>query len=187
VRWLHEKDLLAMRSVRAKGFKLVSSVAIAAPMLLLGSGCTQLRTHQGYIVDNTLVDSVAVGIDNRASVERTLGRPTFANQFGVAAGQAQIVTPDQASDWYYLSRNTRQLAFANPSVAEQLVLHVRFDAAGNVTAIDRTGAETIADISPESDKTPTLGRERSFFEELFGNIGSVGAAGGSAGGAGPGG
>jgi len=26
-------------------------------------------------------------------------------------------------------------------------------------------------------KTPTLGRKRSFFEELFGNIGTVGAPG----------
>ena len=31
--------------------------------------------------------------------------------------------------------------------------------------------------SPEGDKTPTLGRERGFFSELFGNIGRVGAVG----------
>ena len=89
----------------------------------------------------------------------------------------KIDTPDQAADWYYLSRNTRQLAFASPRPVEQLLVRVRFDAAGNVVAIDRTGVETVANISPESDKTPTLGRDRSFFEELFGNIGTVGAAG----------
>ena len=42
--------------------------------------------------------------------------------------------------------------------------------------------EKVAQISPDGDKTPTLGRERSFLEDLFGNIGQVGA-----GGAGPGG
>jgi outer membrane protein assembly factor BamE (lipoprotein component of BamABCDE complex) len=173
-----------MRSTRA----LVTTLALVVPAALLGSGCTQLRSHQGYIVDALLLDSVTVGIDNRASVERTLGRPTFASQFGVANGQPQIVTPDQAADWYYLSRNTRQLAFASPRPVEQLLVRVRFDAAGNVVAIDRTGVETVSNISPESDKTPTLGRERSFFEELFGNIGSVGAAGaGAPGGGGPGG
>ena len=177
------KDLRRLRSTRA----LVTSLALIIPAALMSSGCAQLRSHQGYIVDSLLLDSVTVGIDNRASVERTLGRPTFASQFGVVDGQSQIVTPDQASDWYYLSRNTRQLAFASPRPLEQLLVRVRFDAAGNVVAIDRTGVETVANISPESDKTPTLGRERSFFEELFGNIGTVGAAGaGAPGGGGPG-
>ena len=39
------------------------------------------------------------------------------------------------------------------------------------------------------DKTPTLGRNRSLFDEIFGNIGAVGAGGmgGNAGGSGPGG
>lgn len=167
-----------MRSTRA----FVTTLALVLPAALLSSGCTQLRAHQGYIVDALLLDSVSVGIDNRASVERTLGRPTFASQFGAVGGQPQIVNPEQATDWYYLSRNTRQLAFASPRPVEQLVVRVRFDAAGNVASIDRTGVETVSHISPESDKTPTLGRERSFFEELFGNIGSVGAGAGPAGG-----
>ncbi len=168
-----------MRSTRA----LISLAAVAIAL----SGCTQLRTHQGYIIDQTLLDSVSIGIDNKASVERTLGRPTFSSQFGVADGRPSIVTPEQATDWYYLSRQTRQLAFATPRATDQLLLRVRFDAIGNVVALDRTGVETVARISPESDKTPTLGREKSFFEELFGNIGSVGAPGAGGGAGGPGG
>lgn len=151
---------------------LALSIALVAAATIT-SGCTQLRAHQGYIVDTVLLDSVAVGIDNKASVERTLGRPTFAGQFN-------------DSDWYYLSRETRALAFANPRAREQTLVHIRFDPAGNVTSIDRTGTETIARLSPNGDSTPTLGRERSFFQELFGNIGTVGApgAGGGAGGGG---
>ncbi|MEK6541991.1 MAG: outer membrane protein assembly factor BamE, partial [Pseudomonadota bacterium] len=64
-----------------------------------------------------------------------------------------------------------------PVTREQLLVHVQFDALGNVAAIDRSGVERVVRISPESDKTPTLGRDSSFFEELFGNIGTVGAAG----------
>ena len=131
---------------------------------VLASGCTSIRAHQGYLFDQALLDSVAPGIDNKASVERTLGRPTLAGQFS-------------DNDWYYLSRNTRALAFANPRPTEQTLVRVRFDAAGNVTAVDRAGMEDVVRISPESDSTPTLGRERSFFEELFGNIGTVGAPG----------
>jgi hypothetical protein len=32
-------------------------------------------------------------------------------------------------------------------------------------------------VEPTHRSTPTLGRKRSFFEELFGNIGTVGAPG----------
>lgn len=132
--------------------------------LLGASGCTRIRTHQGYQVDKLLVDSVQPGIDNRASVEGTLGRPSFASQFG-------------EQDWYYISRSMRALAFSNPKPVEQTVLRVRFDPAGNVTAVDRMGMEQIAHVSPMGDKTPTLGRHRSLFDEIFGNIGAVGAAG----------
>lgn len=140
-------------------------LAAGLSVALLGtSGCTRIRTHQGYQVDKLLVDSVQPGIDNRTSVEGTLGRPSFASQFG-----------DQ--DWYYVSRNMRSLAFSNPKPVEQTVLRVRFDQAGNVTAVDRMGLEQVAHISPTGDKTPTLGRHRSLFDEIFGNIGAVGAGG----------
>jgi hypothetical protein len=42
-------------------------------------------------------------------------------------------------------------------------------------------------VAPTHRTTPTLGRKRSFFEELFGNIGSVGAPGLPSGGGGGGG
>lgn len=140
-------------------------VAVAVLAVLASTGaCTRVRGHQGYIVDNTLITGIQPGVDNRDSVEATLGRPTFVGQF------------DQ-NDWYYVARSTRQLAFAQPRPTEQTILHIRFDPAGNVRAVDRQGMEKIASISPMGDKTPTLGRNRGFFEELFGNIGAVGAPG----------
>lgn len=148
-----------MRATHLAGLTALSAA------LLLSSGCTRLRAHQGYIGDATLLSSVQPGVDNKASVQASLGRPTFVGQF------------DQ-NDWYYYSRDTKQLAFAQPRASEQLVLKIRFDPAGNVASVTQTGKELIANISPEGDKTPTLGRNKSFFEEIFGNIGSVGAGSG---------
>ncbi|GAB5489099.1 MAG: outer membrane protein assembly factor BamE [Parasphingorhabdus sp.] len=144
-----------------KRFAIVGGM-IAAGLVL--SGCSQVRGHQGYIADEVLMSSVSPGIDNRQSVEATLGRPTFAGQF-------------DNNVWYYVSRDTRQLAFNSPRPRDQKILRIQFDAAGNVVSADRTGLELVANISPDGDKTPTLGRERGFFEELFGNIGAVGAPG----------
>ena len=130
----------------------------------LTAGCTHVKDRQGYVLDETLVAAIQPGVDNRESVQGTLGRPTLVGQF------------DQR-DWYYVSRDTRNLGFENPQPASQTVLHVRFDQAGNVASVERTGMEQVASIDPMKDETPTLGRNRGFFEELFGNIGAVGAPG----------
>jgi outer membrane protein assembly factor BamE (lipoprotein component of BamABCDE complex) len=135
-----------------------------AGVALFTTGCSRVKGYQGYIADAVLIDGIKAGVDNRASVEKTLGRPTFTGQF------------DQ-SDWYYVSRQTRQYAFATPKPVEQTVLHVRFDAAGNVTSVDRAGVDRVVSVSPTGDKTPTLGKNRGFFEDLFGNIGQVGSVG----------
>ncbi|HXH00006.1 MAG TPA: outer membrane protein assembly factor BamE [Sphingomicrobium sp.] len=132
--------------------------------LLLGASllgaCAGIREHRGFVLDDQLATSVQVGVDNKTSVTKTLGRPTFVSQF-------------DANDWYYLSQNTSQFAFRNPRVKEQKLLRVRFDSAGNVASVGQTGPELIASVSPMGGKTPTLGRKRSFFEELFGNIGTI--------------
>jgi outer membrane protein assembly factor BamE (lipoprotein component of BamABCDE complex) len=157
-----------------RGIRRPLLVAGAAAVLLLAGGCTRIRAHQGFLADNIIVDSVLPGVDNRESVEGALGRPTFVSQFG----------PER---WYYVSRDTRQLAFASPRPTEQLLVTVQFDGKGNVAKIDRNATlDQVANLSPVGDKTPTLGRKRSLLDEIFGNIGSVGA-GGMGGGAGPGG
>ena len=152
-----------------------TGILLAGAALAMGlSGCASIKDHRGYLVDAALLDSVQAGTDNRASVERMLGRPSFVSQFG-------------RQDWYYVSTNTRQAAFTAPHAKEQLLVHIVFDDKGNVAAIERTGMEKVAQLSPDGDKTPTLGRNRSFLEDLFGNIGQVGAGGQGGQGGGPGG
>jgi len=137
--------------------RLVSFGLAVAGVTMLG-GCLGFKEHKGYILDKELASTVQVGVDNKASVEKTLGRPTFTGQFS-------------ADDWYYVSRDAKAVAFRSQKVIDQDVVHIRFDQAGNVASVNTTGKELVANISPNDDKTPTLGRKRSFFDELFGNIG----------------
>ena len=146
------------------GLKLAT---IAAAVLL--AGCAQFRAHKGVVLDPQLAAGIQPGVDNKDSVEKLLGRPSFTGQF----------TPN---DWYYVSRDVNQVAFRNPHVTQQTVMIVRFDQKGNVASVQRTGRELVMNVDPSGKKTATLGRKRSFFEELFGNIGSVGAGGGPGGG-----
>jgi outer membrane protein assembly factor BamE (lipoprotein component of BamABCDE complex) len=139
--------------------------AIAATIAVLGlvSGCARVRDHKGYVVDSTLINTIQPGVDNRESVGKTLGRPSFAGEF------------DKNQTWYYVALDTRQFAYTNPKPVKETVLAVHFDARGNVTGVEKSGTEKIASISPYGEKTPTLGRNRGFFGELFGNIGRVGS------------
>jgi outer membrane protein assembly factor BamE (lipoprotein component of BamABCDE complex) len=132
----------------------------------LTAGCSSIRDHQGYLVDDQLVAAIQPGVDNKDSVTGTLGRPTFTGQF------------DRTDrDWYYVSRDTQAAAFTMPRPRTQTVLHVRFDTTGNVESVQRTGVELAVDVKPDDRTTPTLGRHRSLMQELFGNIGAVGQGG----------
>lgn len=145
-------------------------LGVACCGLIIGAGgCSRIVGHQGYLIDNQLVSTVQPGVDNKQSVQKTLGLPSFTSQFG-------------QNDWYYVARETRQFAFGSPRPISQTVLHVQFDQGGNVAKVQQMGLDQVASINPVDDKTPTLGRKRGFFEDLFGNIGRVGTMGSAPGG-----
>lgn len=150
---------------RAKRLAATAALALAA----LGmAGCQRIRDHKGYVVDSQLIGSVQPGIDNRDSVAKTLGRPSFQSEF------------DGGGTWYYFARETRQFGFGMPRPIGQTLLTVRFARSGDVTSVQKTGLETIRDVNLYGPRTPTLGRNRGFFAELFGNIGTGAGAGGGA-------
>ena len=141
--------------------RVASAVMVLAAAGTVLGGCSRIRQNQGYIVDESLVSAIQPGVDNRDSVAKTLGRPTFAAQF-------------DSGEWYYISRNTGQYAFVQPKVLSQSTLIVSFDAKGVVTKVERRGMEKIANISPNGDKTPVLGSKSGLLNDLFGNIGQFG-------------
>ena len=143
--------------------RYAKAAVLGCAVIALGA-CSSIRESRGFINDPVLTRSVQPGIDNIRSVEGTLGRPTFASQYG---------TPT----WYYIASTTGRKPFVRPRIDAHSVLAVRFDADGNVVSVDRSGIDEVVYLQPDGDVTPTLGRERSFLEDLFGNIGQVGAGG----------
>lgn len=152
--------------------RAIMRMAIVAGMGLAVTGCNAITSHRGYVGDETLYQSVQPGLDNQQSVRAALGQPSVTSQFGDPV-------------WYYIASQTEQAPFSQPRISAHNVFAVRFDAQGNVISTERGGMEQIARVDYEEDETPTLGRERGFLEDLFGNIGTVGGVGGGAGG-GPG-
>ncbi|QMW21988.1 outer membrane protein assembly factor BamE [Sandaracinobacteroides saxicola] len=137
---------------------MLISAVLAAGLL---PACTRIPISEGYVADEQLLASVQPGVDNKSSVQRTLGRPTMAAQF-------------DGRQWYYISRNSKQLAFLRPVPSAQSILIITFDAKDVVQKVERRGLEQVASITPNPDKTPTLGRDESLLDDLFGNIGQFG-------------
>lgn len=144
-------------STRPLRLAMVATLGLAAGL----TGCARIKGHQGYVMDNALVASVQPGVDNRESVMATLGDPSFPAEFDPAT-------------WYYISRTTRQFSFGLPRPIAETAIAVHFGPSGVVSGVERTGLNRIVSVRLVNDKTPTLGRKRSLFQELFGNIGAVG-------------
>lgn len=153
-----------------KAFARIGLVAAVAAVGLT-AGCTTIKDKRGYVAEDVLLNSVQPGIDNKTSVEGALGRPTFASVYG-------------QDSWYYVSLDTRQKPFASPKTKGESLFTVHFDRAGNVVGTEHSGMERVVKLRPVGDKTPVYGRERTFLQDMFGNIGAVGAAPPSGGGAG---
>lgn len=151
---------------KMRGIVLVGLAGVAL------AGCSSIRESRGYVTDPLLQTAIQPGIDNQRSVEGTLGRPSFTSEYGEPT-------------WYYVSSVTGRRPFVRPRIQTHSVMAVKFDEAGNVASVDRSGLEQVVYLTPDADKTPTLGRERGFLEDLFGNIGQVGGVGGATGPGGP--
>ncbi|MDT0575126.1 outer membrane protein assembly factor BamE [Croceicoccus sp. F390] len=157
------KVVNARRSA-APGLSLSARLCFLLAAASLIAGCTSIKDQRGYISDAALSRSIQPGIDNIRSVENTLGRPTFTSQFGEPV-------------WYYVSSATERELLGGSDIVDNEVMRIYFDAAGNVAEVNTTGMELVSNIDPNGKTTPTLGKDRSFLEDLFGNIGSVGAGG----------
>ena len=139
--------------------RVVGTLAI---VVALGA-CTRITDRQGFLADQELIAAISPGVDNRASVEKTLGRPTFISKW-------------DENSWYYHARTTSQLAFLPSRPTSQDMLKITFDSAGNVAAVNRDQTlDQIVQVIPSGDKTPVYGRDSGFFADIFGNIGAVGA------------
>ena len=70
----------------------VLKMAIVAVAMLV-SGCAQFRQHKGVVLDQQLVAGIQPGVDNKESVSKLLGRPTFASMLRQLIHFAPGATP----------------------------------------------------------------------------------------------
>jgi outer membrane protein assembly factor BamE (lipoprotein component of BamABCDE complex) len=141
---------------------MLSRVAVSATVLVLAglAACAPIRDVRGYVPDDEKVASVRVGADTRDTVQDKLGTPSSTATFGEPT-------------WYYISTEQERYAFFKPDVTKRQILAVQFSEDGKVADIRTYGIEDGQVISLVDRETPSRGKEMSFLQQMFGNMGAM--------------
>jgi outer membrane protein assembly factor BamE (lipoprotein component of BamABCDE complex) len=142
--------MMRPRSLRRAGLVLVVGAGLIA-------GCAPTIQVHGYVPSPTDIAQVTPGVDDFASVEETLGRPSSSGLL-------------RDSSWYYVQTIIESFTYNPPRVIERTVLAVEFDNNGVVSDITRYGLEDGRIVALTPRTTETGGRTMGVLEQLFGNL-----------------
>jgi outer membrane protein assembly factor BamE (lipoprotein component of BamABCDE complex) len=127
--------------------------------LALGlTACERTVNVRGHLPDADMVSQISPGVHSRDDVASLLGWPSAVSTF-------------EDSKWYYIGQKTTSVAFFEPEVLERQVIVVSFDKTG---VVEETKTLDLADgqpIDPVDRITPTEGKELTFLQQIFGNLG----------------
>ncbi|WP_341894352.1 outer membrane protein assembly factor BamE [Ferrovibrio terrae] len=141
--------------------------AVIAAVLLLGAAaCAPRQDYRGITIEEEKVNLVKVGQSSEAQVNALLGSPSTISTF-----------PDWGTVYYYISSQTDTVAFLAPELIDQQVLAIAFDKDSKVKEIKRYGLKDGKQIAFVDRETPTRGKELTFLEQLFGNLGRFNSTG----------
>ena len=165
------------RTVMWKMLRCCAGGGLALAMLGT-SACTVVRPierHHGYLAEREAFDSIELGKDTKATLTKKLGSPSSKGTF-------------DPNVWYYISHQAKKFAFFDPNTVKRDILEVRFDKDGRVAALKRYDVDDSRQFAYVDRETPTRGKELSFWEQMFGNVGRglPGGGGGQQQGPGPG-
>jgi outer membrane protein assembly factor BamE (lipoprotein component of BamABCDE complex) len=151
-----------------RGPRLCALIALAL------AGCSLPVDQRGNLPTENQIAQIQPGVSDKPTVTRILGSPSSVAAF-------------DANTWYYVSQKTKNVAFFKPELVDQEVYAIEFDKEGLVRDIHHRGLNDRVAVIPNSNATPSPGREFGFWEQLIGNFGRFSGAGSSNPGSGPGG
>jgi outer membrane protein assembly factor BamE (lipoprotein component of BamABCDE complex) len=125
---------------------------------LAAAGCTPIIANRGNLLDEDRITQVKTGTSSKNDVFEALGSPSVVSTF-------------DDNTWYYVGQRTEREAFFKPEVTDRKVIAVQFDDTDHVKAIERIGLDQAVEVEPLNEKTPAVGRDITFMEQLIGNIG----------------
>ncbi len=136
----------------------MSKIFLTLSVVFLLCACESTVHVHGNLVTKNDMKKIHIGQTTQEELRQILGPPTYIEQFG-------------GKGWYYIGEETSTRSFLSPSVEERKVILFTFDKNRVVQRIQLHDETEGLDITPNDDKTPTLGRDPALFKEIFGSIG----------------
>ena len=121
-------------------------------------GCAPFTSIHGSLLEPESLEKIKPGEQTQAQVVELLGPPTS-------------VAPFDPKVWYYIGEKVERVAFFTPEVMEKEIFVIKFDEKGVVQEIIPIAEPHNFEITPQSRKTRTLGRDPSLLQQIFGNFG----------------
>jgi outer membrane protein assembly factor BamE (lipoprotein component of BamABCDE complex) len=144
-----------------RGASLLCLSLLALSVAGMLPACSPTIAKRGYLPDPERSTEIQPGKDTKETVEERWGTPS-------------VVATFDDNVWYYISSTQKETAFFKPETIEQNILVVQFDKEGKVASLNRYDLSDAQSVNFVGRETRTRGRELSFLEQIFGNIGRVG-------------
>ncbi len=141
----------------------LKGTALAVVLATGLAACVPTVTQRGYVPNEDLISEIRVGIDNKDSVLSSFGSPS-------------TISTVEGDSWYYISSIHEQLMFYREEAVDREIVAVYFDENENVKQLGYYGLEDGKIINFIDRETPTRGKELTFLQQMFGNLGRFGGA-----------
>lgn len=138
-------------------------VGTTLAVALATTACEPIRDYRGFVAQEDVLTQLQIGM-SRPDVERVMGTPSATSSIG-------------GKNYYYISSVFETTAFFEPEEIDRRIIAFRFDETDSVVHIANYGLKDGKLFDFISRKTPTRGKEITFLQQMFGNIGRFGAAG----------
>ena len=143
---------------KMKAFLYSSAVSLAL------IGCAPVVHHHGYVFDEVELSALKRGETSMTDVTSMLGSPTVTS-----------TVENQAL--YYISSRIESYLFYEPKETDRHVLALYFDENKKLTDYAEYGLKDGNIVAFVARETATSGRELSFLQQIFGNLGRVDGGG----------
>lgn len=135
-------------------------ILVSAGLGLAIAACAPIKDTRGYVPQKERIAQIKVGSQNKDEVYSILGSPSTKATF-------------DGDVWYYISSKTERLGFFAPKTVERNIVAVGFDDNDVVSKVAHYGLKDGRVVNFVDRTTPTRGKELTFLEQMFGNVGKV--------------
>ena len=138
--------------------KLINLFFFSSLFCFCLSSCISQKEIHGNLPEAELVSLLKVGKDNKETVSKILGQPTFRGALG-------------DNSFYYVGTVNSKIAFLDQSVVEQYVLELNFDKKNKLKNIFIYDKDRSMNVAMSDLETKSSGTKESFLDQLIRNFG----------------